>query len=300
MMLRLDAAFGDTEGAAQVLYDEHDLSTAPSLGLPAFNISLWETVREEDQAQRTNIGGSWHGQEWRKVLPQNVSDTVFVLAAHVNTRHQANQLLLTLSAIKRHHPTAAVIVIDNVSQLRIDLSFLPGKWMQRYLFVVRAKNSHYEFGAYATGLAWLQYKRWLEMFDRFVFMQGQMVLTVPVPYLTKGCELYPLHSAHTAMVASQKAAHALLSTKAFAAALSAKTYHWWENRHTRPSLKVICEHELMDSKSSFLQGIWNTTSSIAANNPAQCAPKWSNGTSGCEMNPWSSCHPYWLKQAGKC
>lgn len=100
------------------------------------------------------------------------------------------------------------------------------------------------------------------------------------------------------MVATQKAAQSLLRTKAFESALKAKTYHWWENRHTRPSAKVICEHELMDKQSDFLQNIWKETGSSALHNQEQCAPKWYEGTSGCEMGPWHDCHPFWFKQAG--
>lgn len=134
---------------------------------------------------------------WSKSAKQD-SKGVFILAAHVKTRHQGHLLVLTLFSIWKHHPGSSVVVVDNASPVPMQKA-LPKVFFDKHkekFLVVREEVSRYEFGAYNRGLKFLAESKgkWaLANFKRFYYMQAQIYLNQPVPqHIPFGCQMMPM------------------------------------------------------------------------------------------------------------
>ena len=120
------------------------------------------------------------------VPPLNDPKGVFVLAAHVATRHQGNLLMISLYGIWKYHLHSKIIIVDNASPVPLK-SLIPQVMQNKYkdsMLIIRKEISGYEFGAYHSGLMYLSEATgaWaLKQFDRIYFMQGQIYLNEPVP-----------------------------------------------------------------------------------------------------------------------
>jgi hypothetical protein len=115
---------------------------------------------------------------------------VFILCAHVTTRHQGHALMLTIFGIFKQHPHAFVIVVDNASSppLKTAIPIQVQSSHKTDLMILRQEVSRYEYGAFTAGLKFLNNAKgpWaLDNFDRFVFMQAQIYLNERIGSMTQ-------------------------------------------------------------------------------------------------------------------
>ena len=119
----------------------------------------------------------------------------FVLAAHVSMRLHAMTLVLSLYAIRRYHPSATIVIVDNGSPLPITLDALP---FRERVHVERNSPQQIrrrEYGAYGAGLLALHaLPGGLKQWKHVVFMQAALIIGQPVPALAEGCPIQPLSS----------------------------------------------------------------------------------------------------------
>ena len=125
----------------------------------------------------------------------------FIVAAHVSIRHHGHTLFLVVSGIRQQHGFFAhVVVVDNDSKVRLSATNFPSTsdgWFSMRLRVIANRPSTLrEWGAYHAGLlhmvGWAGEWNW-NHFDQFVFLQGGVVLTEPVPSLQQDtCSIRPL------------------------------------------------------------------------------------------------------------
>ena len=133
-----------------------------------------------------------------------VPERVVVLSCHISRWFDAIILSLALFALRRFHPTCKVVVVDNSSPIPITQDSLPAvTWMHTNVAIVLNSPSRTrEYGAYAKGLAFLASSvgNWsLERHEQFVFMQGSIILTQPIPTIGmaeadgRRCAMKPLY-----------------------------------------------------------------------------------------------------------
>ena len=114
----------------------------------------------------------------------------FIVASRIAHRHHGHTLYLVLSAIRRHHSSARVALVDNDSPVPLSLARLPDtadRWFAEHVRVIFNRPSvRREWGAYHKGLSYLVDASgdwsWLR-FEQFVFLQGGVLLTEAVPPL---------------------------------------------------------------------------------------------------------------------
>ena len=141
--------------------------------------------------------------------PSSSSDDrriLFVLSTYVQTHFHARSLALTLFSLQQHHPSCRVIIVDKSSPAPISHSVLPtggdgalAAWFKSNIQILRAPfepTTKREYGGYAHGLAYLATSTgaWDKRnFEQFIFMQGSMLLSEPVPPVAgadaDGCEV---------------------------------------------------------------------------------------------------------------
>lgn len=132
-------------------------------------------------------------------LPPPPSDgrILFVLSAYVENRFHARSLMLTLYSLQLYHPKSQVVVVDKASPSPITHDVLPrvgmigdptiADWFQKGVRIIRLPReipNKLEYGGYAAGLAFLATSTgaWDKSnFEQFVFMQGSMLLSEPIP-----------------------------------------------------------------------------------------------------------------------
>ena len=135
---------------------------------------------------------------------QDASARVVVLSCHIRGVFDASVLSLALFALRRFHPTCKVVLVDNSSPIPITQRALPAvTWMRKNVAIVlNSPSTTREYGAYAKGLAFLadSVGEWsLERHEQFVFMQGSIILTQPVPAIGmeeeggRRCAMKPLY-----------------------------------------------------------------------------------------------------------
>ena len=133
-----------------------------------------------------------------------VPERVVVLSCHISRWFDAIILSLALFALRRFHPTCKVVVVDNSSPIPITQDSLPAvTWMHTNVAIVLNSPSRTrEYGAYAKGLAFLASSvgNWsLDRHEQFVFMQGSIILTQPIPTIGmaeadgRRCAMKPLY-----------------------------------------------------------------------------------------------------------
>jgi hypothetical protein len=146
--------------------------------------------------------------------------SVYVLAAHTNTRLHFDLLLLTITAIRRNNPATTIVLVDNGSRLPTDLSFIgkadeaTARWMEERLHIVRVELTRFEIGAYAAGLDWLDKNSMVSKFDRFMFQQCTVPTVPPLFWPKTNCH-FAASSAHTGLMVDRTGAQLLLKTQAF-------------------------------------------------------------------------------------
>ena len=136
---------------------------------------------------------------------------LFVLSTYVGNRFHARSLMLTLYSLQLHHPKCKVIIVDKASPTPVSHDVLPGPhvgavgdaamaaWFQHGVHIIRLPRetpNKMEYGGYAAGLDFLATSTgtWdKDKFEQFVFMQGSMLLSEPVPRVAdegaEGCEV---------------------------------------------------------------------------------------------------------------
>ena len=122
--------------------------------------------------------------------------------------------MLTLFSVQLNHPRSRVVIVDNASPARITAEALrpdratssPGlsSWFRSSVRIVRRERDRVnkrEYGSYATGVEVLANSTGLwaiGSFEQFVFMQGSIILSEPVPPANSsdipGCEVRPFQS----------------------------------------------------------------------------------------------------------
>jgi hypothetical protein len=138
------------------------------------------------------------------VAGRDASARVVVLSCHIRRVFDASILSLALFALRRYHPTCKVVLVDNSSPIPITQRALPAvPWMRTNVAIVlNSPSTTREYGAYAKGLAFLagSVGEWsLERHEQFVFMQGSIILTQPVPAIGmeeesgRRCVMKPLY-----------------------------------------------------------------------------------------------------------
>ena len=125
----------------------------------------------------------------------------FIVATHVSIHHHGHTLFLVVSGIRQQHGFFAhVVVVDNDSAVRLSASHFPstsdGWFSMRLRLIANRPSTLREWGAYHVGLlhlvGWAGEWNW-NHFDQFVFLQGGVVLTEPVPSLQQDtCSIRPL------------------------------------------------------------------------------------------------------------
>ena len=122
-------------------------------------------------------------------------DVAFILATHVSVRLHGMTLALLLYAIRRYHPSAVVIIVDNGSPVPITYDALPFRERVHIERNSPQQTMRREYGAYATGLLVLNHlPGGIAQWSQVVFMQAALVLGQPVPALADGCAIQPLSS----------------------------------------------------------------------------------------------------------
>ena len=111
-LLSLAGPFGSKEGEVREL-PAAACTTNDALQIPPVDFAAADSYRHTYQMTSS-----------KPVKDTPGPATVFVLAAHVPTRHQANILMLTLFSVQKHHSTSLVVLVDNTSPTPIDLGFL--------------------------------------------------------------------------------------------------------------------------------------------------------------------------------
>ena len=120
----------------------------------------------------------------------------FVLAAHLSSLYGAAALILTLFSIRRFHPTAQVLVADNMSPgMKLTQGRSPvsnqqfSEWYRQRVRVISTEvEGARDMASFAAALQHIRMLSTEELgrFDQFVFMQLSTILTEPVPPLTAG------------------------------------------------------------------------------------------------------------------
>ena len=136
---------------------------------------------------------------------------LFVLSAYIKNRFHGHALAITLFSLQQQHPNCKVIIVDKASPEPITQLLLPqprvdagaDRWIAHWfatsikiLRLPRETPNKREYGGYARGLAFLAGAKgpWdKQNFEQFVFMQGSMILSEPVPRVTSkhsaGCQV---------------------------------------------------------------------------------------------------------------